>query len=60
MIQGVRLDPVDQLARLALGRHEVEPAARQDGVGRQCQHAAGQHVEAAEIVEEPAVQPQVT
>ena len=41
------------------GGDEVEPAPRQHGVGRQVQDAAGQHVEAAEVVEQPAVQAEV-
>ena len=41
---------------LALRGNEVEPAPRQHLLGRHVENAAGQHVEAAKIVKQPAVE----
>ena len=55
-IQGVRFDLMHQFARFAVGRHEIEPAPREDGVGGDVEDAAGQDVQAAKVVEQPAVE----
>jgi hypothetical protein len=51
------LDAVDDLGRLALGRYEVEPAARGELVLVEQEDAVGERVAAAEVVEEPAGEP---
>src|SRR5260370_41061026 len=52
----MRLDAVNQLARLAGCGDVVEPAAGKHGRIGQDHYAPGQDIEAAEVVEEPAVE----
>src|SRR5262249_38409680 len=56
MVERPRLDPVDQLARLAPGGdHTIQPS-RAHGLVVQVEHAPGQHVAAPEVVEQPAIE----
>ena len=50
------LDAVDELAGLALGRDEVEPAAGDEGVRVEAEDAVGDGVAVVVVVEEPAVE----
>src|SRR5262249_22462443 len=59
VVQCPRFDPVDELARLAVCRNEIEPAAGQHGLIGQADHPTGQHVKPAEIVEQPTVKPEL-
>ena len=56
MIKCMRLDTMHQLARFAHGRDEVKPTSGENGVSRQREDAASEDIQAAEIVEQPAVQ----
>ena len=55
-VQSVRLDGVDQLLRLPTRGHQAIPPAAADAARVEAQHAVGDRVGAAEVVEEPAVQ----
>ena len=55
MIEDALFDAMHQLFRLAAGRDEVEPAPRGMGLLGNADDAASQHVEAAKIVEQPAI-----
>ena len=59
MIQRMRLDAMLQLAGFTVCGNEIEPAAGQHRFARQADHAAGQHIEPAEIVKEPAIKTQL-
>src|SRR5262249_877101 len=60
VVEDSRFDPMDQLARLAGCRDEVEPAPGRVDIGRNGKHPASEHIEAAEVVEQPAVEALVT
>ncbi len=49
------LDAVYELHRLAASRNQVEPAARDQHVGRQAEHAVRDRIAMMMIVEEPAL-----
>src|SRR5437870_4224660 len=51
----MRLDAVEQLAWLAVGWDEVEPATRQHAVRGKAEDAPRQDVEAAKVIQQPAV-----
>jgi predicted RecA/RadA family phage recombinase len=53
------LDGVDDADRLARGGHVVEPAARGEAAVAEAEDAVGERVRAAEVVEEPAVEPRL-
>ena len=57
--EGARFDAMDEPAGLAVGRDEVVPAARGQvaALARHARDVGGNRVQAAEIVEQPAVEP---
>jgi hypothetical protein len=56
MIEGMRLNEVDKLARLAGGWNKIEPAPRQHGLIAQPNDAPGQYIKTPEVVQQPAVE----
>src|SRR5690606_10634632 len=56
MVEDAVLNAVDELVRLPVGRDPVKPAARGGQIFREMRDAPGEDVEAAEVVEEPAVE----
>ena len=56
VVERSRLDPMHQLPRLALRRNAVEEPPRTDCLGRDPEDPRGQHVQAAEIIQQPGIE----